>query len=54
MTTVPRSGVFGRPGAWNAGNDASTESVLGYLRSHHGKAVADAACSGPETVRHLS
>jgi polysaccharide pyruvyl transferase WcaK-like protein len=50
---APRVGLFGKIGAWNTGNDASMESVLGYLRSHHGEAVVDAMCTGPERVTEL-
>lgn len=49
----PRVGLFGKIGAWNTGNDASMESVLGYLRSQHGEAVVDAMCTGPERVTEL-
>jgi polysaccharide pyruvyl transferase WcaK-like protein len=50
---APRVGLFGKIGAWNTGNDASMESVLGYLRSDHGEAVVDAMCTGPERVTEL-
>lgn len=49
--TAPRVGIFGKVGAGNLGNDASMESVLGFLRGHHPDAVADAMCTGPDTVR---
>ncbi len=49
----PAVGLFGKIGAWNTGNDASMESVLGYLRSQHGEAVVDAMCTGPERVTEL-
>ena len=48
-----RVGLFGKIGAWNTGNDASMESVLGFLRSHHPEAVVDAMCTGPERVTEL-
>jgi polysaccharide pyruvyl transferase WcaK-like protein len=50
---APRVGLFGKIGSWNLGNDASTESVLGYLRSDHGEAVVDAMCTGPERLTEL-
>jgi polysaccharide pyruvyl transferase WcaK-like protein len=43
-------GVFGLLGSGNIGNDASMESVLGYLRARHPGAVVDAMCMGPEQV----
>ena len=46
-----RVGIFGKVGAGNIGNDASMEAVLGYLRDHQPGAVADAMCTGPDTVR---
>jgi polysaccharide pyruvyl transferase WcaK-like protein len=48
VTTV---GFFGILGDGNIGNDASFESVLGYLRDRHPEAVIDAMCAGPERVR---
>jgi polysaccharide pyruvyl transferase WcaK-like protein len=48
--SVPRVGLFGKLGAGNIGNDASMESVLGYLRAHQPQAVVDAMCTGPERV----
>jgi polysaccharide pyruvyl transferase WcaK-like protein len=48
-----RVGLFGKIGSWNLGNDASTESVLAYLRSDHGEAVVDAMCTGPDRVTEL-
>lgn len=38
----PRVGLFGILGAGNLGNDASMESILGYLRREHPDAVLDA------------
>jgi polysaccharide pyruvyl transferase WcaK-like protein len=49
--TPCRVGIFGKVGAGNIGNDASMEAALGYLRSQQPGAVADAMCTGPETVR---
>lgn len=43
-------GLFGLLGSGNIGNDASMESLLGYLRSRHPGAVVDAMCMGPEQV----
>src|SRR6185437_15817088 len=45
-----RIGLFGYLGSGNIGNDASMESMLGYLRSAHPDAVVDAMCTGPEHV----
>lgn len=54
MTTgQPRIGLFGLLGSGNIGNDASMESVLGYLRAAHPDAVIDAMCSGPERLGRL-
>jgi polysaccharide pyruvyl transferase WcaK-like protein len=50
---APRVGLFGHLGAWTIGNDASMESVLGYLRSQQSEAVVDAMCSGPERMTEL-
>ena len=50
---APRVGLFGHLGAWNTGNDASMESVLAYLRSHHDNASIDVMCAGPERVTEL-
>lgn len=47
----PRVGIFGKVGAGNIGNDASMEAVLGYLRAHQPAAIADAMCTGPDTVK---
>jgi len=47
-----RVGIFGKVGAGNIGNDASMESVLGYLRAKHPDAVIGAMCTGPATLRH--
>jgi polysaccharide pyruvyl transferase WcaK-like protein len=49
--TAPRVGLFGLIGSGNSGNDASTETVLAYLREAHPDAVVDALCGGPERVR---
>ena len=49
--TAPRVGLFGLIGSGNSGNDASTETVLAYLREAHPDAVIDALCGGPERVR---
>ncbi len=48
---APRVGLFGYLGSGNIGNDASMESVLGYLRTKHPDAVIDAMCMGPERLR---
>jgi polysaccharide pyruvyl transferase WcaK-like protein len=48
---APRVGIFGKVGAGNIGNDASMEAVLGYLRTYQPGAIADAMCTGPDTVR---
>lgn len=45
-----RVGLFGYLGSGNIGNDASMESVLGYLRTKHPDAVIDAMCMGPERL----
>jgi polysaccharide pyruvyl transferase WcaK-like protein len=47
----PRIGLFGYLGSGNIGNDASMESVLGYLRAEHPDAIVDAMCMGPERLR---
>jgi polysaccharide pyruvyl transferase WcaK-like protein len=47
----PKVGIAGKVGAGNIGNDASMESVLGYLNAYQPDAVVDAMCTGPETVR---
>ena len=44
-------GLFGLLGSGNIGNDASMESVLGYLRSQHPDAIIDAMCMGPDRLR---
>lgn len=44
-------GFIGILGAGNIGNDASFESVLGYLRTAHPDARIDAMCTGPDRVR---
>ncbi|MGH3401103.1 MAG: polysaccharide pyruvyl transferase family protein [Streptosporangiaceae bacterium] len=46
-----RVGIFGKVGAGNIGNDASMESVLGFLNSRHPGVVVDAMCTGPDVVR---
>ena len=51
MNAAPRVGLFGLLGSGNMGNDASLESVLGYLRTSHPDAVLDAMCMGWEQVR---
>ena len=48
--SLPQVGLFGNLGTYNIGNDASMESVLGYLRTDHPDAVLDAMCGGPERV----
>ena len=47
----PRIGLFGLLGSGNVGNDASMESVLGFLRTDHPDAVVDAMCMGSDQVR---
>ncbi len=49
----PRVGLFGLLGSGNIGNDASMESVLGYLRAAHPGAAIDAMCMGPERLRSV-
>jgi polysaccharide pyruvyl transferase WcaK-like protein len=51
MNAAPRVGLFGLLGSGNIGNDASLESVLGYIRTSHPDAVVDAMCMGWEQVR---
>src|SRR5215470_4751035 len=51
MNAAPRIGLFGLLGSGNIGNDASLESVLGYIRTSHPDAVVDAMCMGWEQVR---
>ena len=51
MNAAPRVGLFGLLGSGNMGNDASLESVLGYLRTSHPDAVVDAMCMGWEQVQ---
>jgi len=48
---APRVGLLGLIGSGNSGNDASTETVLAYLRDAHPEAVVDTLCGGPEVVR---
>ena len=48
-----RVGLFGLLGSGNIGNDASMESVLGYLRTSHPNAIIDAMCMGPERMRSV-
>jgi polysaccharide pyruvyl transferase WcaK-like protein len=50
-TAAPRVGLLGLIGSGNSGNDASTETVLAYLRDAHPEAVVDTLCGGPELVR---
>jgi polysaccharide pyruvyl transferase WcaK-like protein len=45
-----RIGLFGLLGAGNIGNDASLESMLGYLAAAHPDAAVDALCAGPRVV----
>jgi polysaccharide pyruvyl transferase WcaK-like protein len=47
---APRVGLFGLLGSGNIGNDASMESILGYLRARHPSAVVDAMCMGPDQL----
>ena len=47
---APRVGLFGLLGSGNIGNDASMESILGYLRARHPAAVVDAMCMGPDQL----
>jgi polysaccharide pyruvyl transferase WcaK-like protein len=49
--TAPRVGIFGKVGAGNIGNDASMEAVLSYLRTYQPDAIADAMCTGPDSVK---
>ena len=48
---APRVGLFGLLGSGNIGNDASLESVLGYLAAAHPGAIVDAMCMGPDRLR---
>ncbi len=48
---APRVGLFGLLGSGNIGNDASMESVLSFLNTHHPDAVIDAMCMGPERLK---
>jgi len=48
---APRVGLFGLLGSGNIGNDASMESMLGYLRADHPDVVLDAMCKGPDGLR---
>lgn len=48
---APRVGLFGLLGSGNIGNDASMESMLGYLRADHSDVVLDAMCKGPDGLR---
>ena len=41
-SAAPRVGLFGLLGSGNIGNDASMESVLGYLSTEHPDAIVDA------------
>jgi polysaccharide pyruvyl transferase WcaK-like protein len=49
----PRVGLFGLLGSGNIGNDASMESVLGYLRTAHPGAAIDAMCMGPDRLKRV-
>jgi polysaccharide pyruvyl transferase WcaK-like protein len=49
-TAAPRVGLFGLLGSGNIGNDASIESMLGYLRADHSDVVLDAMCKGPDRL----
>lgn len=49
--SVTRVGLFGFLAAGNPGNEASMETMLGYLRSAHPDAVVDAMTGGFERVR---
>jgi polysaccharide pyruvyl transferase WcaK-like protein len=51
ITATPRVGLFGYLGSGNIGNDASMESVLGYLSADHPDAILDAMCMGPERLK---
>ena len=51
MRRIPRVGLFGNLGSGNIGNDASLEAMLSYLRTEQPRAVVDAMCLGPDTVR---
>lgn len=48
---APRVGIFGKVGAGNIGNDASMESILGFLERYYPDAVISAMCTGPQTLR---
>lgn len=50
-SVAPRVGLFGGLGSGNIGNDASMESVLGYIKADHPDAILDAMCTGPEQLR---
>jgi len=43
---APRVGLFGGLGSGNIGNDASMESILGYLKAEHPGAIVDAMVTG--------
>lgn len=47
----PLVGLFGHLGSGNIGNDASLEAMLQYLNAHQPRAILDAMCSAPETVK---
>jgi polysaccharide pyruvyl transferase WcaK-like protein len=49
--SAPRVGLLGGLGSGNLGNDASMESILGYMKAEHPDAVLDALCTGPEQLR---
>ena len=46
-----RVGLFGLLGSGNIGNDASTETIVRYLRTDHPRLVLDAMCLGWERLR---
>jgi polysaccharide pyruvyl transferase WcaK-like protein len=48
---APRVGLFGGLGSGNIGNDASMESILGYLKAEHPDAIVDAMVTGPGRLR---
>lgn len=48
---APRIGIFGKVGAGNIGNDASMESILGFLRRYLPDADISAMCTGPQVLR---
>jgi polysaccharide pyruvyl transferase WcaK-like protein len=48
---APRVGLFGGLGSGNIGNDASMESILGYLEAAHPGTIVDAMVTGPARLR---